>query len=125
MKNNHLANWLQWISLGILAIYAAFWALYAAGDIMALDFSGAIYFVPVILILGMMYLCWMRPLVGGIVTLIIGLLLSVRFYMSMISPGDSISIAVVVGGPFVLAGILLLISAALLRSNPPVQSADI
>ena len=125
MKNNSLANWLQWISLGILAIYAAFWALYAAGDVMALDFSGAIYFVPVILILGMMYLCWMRPLVGGIVTLIIGLLLSVRFYMSMISPGDSISIAVVVGGPFVLSGILLLISAALLRSNPPVQSADI
>lgn len=120
MKNNSLANWLQWISLGIMAIYAAFWALYAAGDVMALDFSGAIYFVPVILILGMMYLCWMRPLVGGIVTLIIGGLLSARFYLSMSSPGDSISIAVVVGGPFVLAGTLLLISAALPRPNPPI-----
>jgi len=125
MKNNHLANWLQWISLGIMAIYAAFWTLYAAGDVMALDFSGAIYFVPVILILGMMYLCWMRPLVGGIVTLIIGGLLSTRFYMSMSSPSDSISIAVVVGGPFVLAGTLLIISAALPRPNPPIQSADI
>jgi hypothetical protein len=111
-------SWLLWIALGIMAVYAAFWALYAAGDVMMGEWSGVVYFIPVLLVLGLMALCWKLPLVGGLVSLLAGMLLMLRVYTTVQGSGEEISAVLVIGGPFVLAGALVLLFTALSRHEP-------
>jgi hypothetical protein len=108
-----------------MAIYAAFWALFGAGEILAGDWSGIIHFGPVVLILGLMFLCWKRPMSGGIVTLLAGVALTLRFFSSMMRPEDRTSAALIIGGPFILAGIIFIIFALLSRPKGSEDSTDL
>jgi len=125
VNTKHPASWLRWVALAIMAIYAAFWTLFGAGEIMAGDWSGIIHFGPVVLILGLMFLCLKRPMSGGIVTLLAGIALSLRFFSSMTRPEDKTSAALIIGGPFILAGILFIIYALLSRPKRSEYSADL
>lgn len=125
MNTKHPANWLRWVALAIMAIYAAFWALFGAGEIMAGDWSGIIHFGPVVLILGLTFLCWKRPMSGGIVTFLAGIALSLRFFTNMTRPEDKVSAALIIGGPFVLAGILFILYALLSRPKGSEDLTDL
>ncbi len=116
---------LLYVALSILAIYAAFWALFGVGEILVGNFPGAIYLTPTILLAGLMYVSFKRPAMGGAVSLLVGLALFARFYLAMDNPTDKISAALVIGGPFILVGVLLILSAAFARGQLADQNSNL
>jgi hypothetical protein len=89
-----------------------------------------IHLIPSFILLGVLVLAWKRELPGGIIFLLIGVGLSPWIYLHNFrmnhSVGMSLLIVLMVTFPFILAGIMFIVSHFVRKRNllkmPPVQA---
>lgn len=115
MNRYKLARWLHYGALAPLGLFVAFWSLMSIGEMAGGDLSGLSHLLPALLVLPLMFLAWKRPLLGGIVLVGLGLAAAAYFYNDLIRLENKLGGAAITGGPFLLAGLLLLVAAALAR----------
>jgi hypothetical protein len=98
-----------------LGLQAAFFLLFAIGEMAAGDLSGAGHLLQVVGAALPGYLAWLRPLEGGIVLLAASLVgLAPGF-----KPGEALTQVLILSAPQLLSGLLFVISALLDRKKAP------
>ena len=85
------------------------------GEMVGGEPSGVIHLPPVALIALMMWFGWRKPLTGGATMFGLGLVISV-FFLFVTSQADRTLAILLMGGPFLLPGLLFM--AASLLENP-------
>ena len=108
------ATWVLRGALVLMAIYTAFWLFVGIAEMTSGDLSGVIHLVPAIMLVGLMFLARRRPIEGGVVLVVLGVLASVYFFAA--THGGSafqIQAALFGGAPYVVFGLLFLAAAAL------------
>ena len=110
-----LGRWLQGGALALLGLFIAFWSFMGIGEMAGGDLSGLSHLVPALLVLPLIFLAWKRLLLGGIILVVLGLAAAAYFYNDLIRLENKLGGATITGGPFLLAGLLLLVATALAR----------
>jgi len=123
VSNKH-AKWVLRSALILMGIYAIFWLIFGIGEMISGDLSGVIHLIPAIMIVALMLLALRRPMEGGVVLAVLGVLASV-YYFAAIARGWAFKVqAALVGGvPYFVFGLLFLAAVALARRKQklPVQ----
>ena len=113
---NKQAKWLLCAALVLMGIYAVFWLFFGIAEMTSGDLSGVIHLIPTIMLLGLMFLAWRRPMEGGVVLVILGVLASLYYSVATMQGGRSFQVASLIGGvPYLVFGLLFLVAAALAR----------
>lgn len=102
-------------ALVFMALAALFFSFMGIGEMVGGDLSGVIHLPPVALIALMMWFGWKKPFPGGATMLGLGLLISI-FFLIITSQANRLLAVLLMGGPFVIPGILFM--TASLLENP-------
>jgi hypothetical protein len=102
------ARWLMIAGLVLLGLQAGFYLVFAVGEMLGGDLSGAGHLVQMLPALLLMWLVWRRPLEGGLVLLFFGVI-------PVLAYGTN---ALPITGPAPLAGLLFLVGAILSHRRP-------
>jgi|WetSurMetagenome_2_1015567.scaffolds.fasta_scaffold22918_4 hypothetical protein len=100
---------LFWIALTLLTLYGALWLVFGVGEIAGGDLSGLSHLIPAVLIYTLIYLCWRRPLEGGIILVISAVLSGLRDISGWLAGKNASFFLIGILPPF-LAGLLLIIA---------------
>lgn len=111
-----LAIGLKIAALVLMALVAAFFAFMGLGEMFGGDLSGMIHLPPVALIILMMWFGWKKPLAGGASMMALGVVIAVFFYIVTTQAQKWIAI-LLMGGPFLLFGILFIAASLIGRPN--------
>ncbi|MBL8062822.1 MAG: hypothetical protein JNK32_07385 [Anaerolineales bacterium] len=111
-----LSKGLKIAALALMALAGAFFMFMGVGEMLSGDLSGMIHLPPVALIILMMWFGWKKPLAGGLSMLVLGGLISTYFYIIMRAESKLIGVFLM-GGPFLLFGLLFIASAMLEDQN--------
>jgi hypothetical protein len=84
--------------------------LLGVGEMAGGDLSGAIHLVPAGLIVSLWLLAGRRSALCGLCLVIVGLLAAAFYYLAIHEPARRLAGAAIGGGPFLLAGLLLLVA---------------
>lgn len=111
-----------------LGFMVAILLIFAIGESVGGDLSGLMHLVPVVLVGLVAWLCWKRPLWGGIL-LLAGAVFEAVFFAAIVlrdaNPGGMVSPIIILILPLTLSGALLLTAARIGRTKPaPGQSSD-
>ena len=120
LSQDKTTRWLARAAYLLMGVNAAFFIFMGVGEMTGGDMSGAAHLIPAILLVVMVWLVSRRPLEGGIVLTLTGVLSMftfVNFFEGQwsFSPGT----ALIVGGPFLLSGVLLLLAVWLAWRKAP------
>jgi hypothetical protein len=110
-----------------LGFMVAILLIFAIGESVGGDLSGLMHLVPVVLVGLVIWLCWKRPLWGGILLLAGAIFEAVFFAIALrdAGPGGMVSPIIIMILPLTLSGVLLLTAAWVGRKKPvPAQSFD-
>ncbi len=107
----NLAKGLKITALVLMILVAAFFMLMGVGEMLGGDLSGMGHLPPVVLIAFMMWLGWKKPLAGGLTMSLLGVLISVYFFIVVNRPADKPIAMLIMGGPFILFGLFFLAAA--------------
>lgn len=110
-----LATGLKITALVLMALAALFFSFMGVGEMLGGDLSGGMHLPPVALIALMMWFGWKKPLTGGATMFGLGVVISV-FFLFVTSQAESGIAILLMGGPFLLPGLLFM--AASLLENP-------
>jgi hypothetical protein len=103
-------GWLQAVALILLALYAAFFALFGFGEIFSGDLRGAIHLLPMVIALQLIRIARRLPLESGAVLTGLGILTSV-FYAFQARGGGTPML--LLGLPWMVIGLVLLAAVGL------------
>ena len=101
----------------LIGIYAAFWLFLTVGEVSHGEPSGLIHLPPALTAAGLLYLMWKLPLASGFVLVALGVIISAFLLVSDRS-GTGISSILLLGLPYVVTGLLLVVGGSLGRSKP-------
>ncbi len=107
MNHSKLPSGLKIGGFGLAGLFVAFWLFMGAGEMLSGDLSGVSHLVPAALVAGAGLLAWRRLLAGGLMMLALGLAGSAYFFSLMSRPQGWITVATLVSGPVIIAGLLL------------------
>ena len=107
----NLAKGLKITALVLMILVAAFFMLMGVGEMLGGDLSGMGHLPPVVLIAFMMWLGWKKPLAGGLTMSLLGVLISVYFFIVVNRPADKPIAMLIMGGPFILFSLFFLAAA--------------
>lgn len=105
-------------ALTLMALAVTFWLFMGIGEMVSGDPSGVIHLVPAILTAGLALPAWKRPLIGGTALIALSVIASIYFYNAVNDPQGRLGAAAIMGGPFLLFGLLFILAAALTRPAP-------
>jgi hypothetical protein len=105
------ARWLRIAALIPLSLQVAVFLLFGIGEMVGGDLSGAGHLLQVVLAVSLGILAWMRPLEGGVVLFITGLLT----YLSFPDAAEFSIGGIILAAPPVLSGLLFTIAGMLAR----------
>jgi hypothetical protein len=113
----NLSTGLKISALVLMLLITAFFAFMGIGEMLGGDLSGMGHLPPVVLIAFMMWLGWKKPLAGGLTMSLLGVLISIYFFIVVNRPADRPIAMLIMGGPFLLFGLLFLFAALIERSK--------
>ena len=99
-------------ALSLMVLAALFFSFMGIGEMVGGDLSGVIHLPPVALIALMMWFGWKKPLTGGATMFGLGLLISILI-LTTTSKSDRLIAVLLMGGPFVIPGILFMAASLL------------
>jgi hypothetical protein len=110
---SRFAHYIQLCALFLLAIPIGFWLLFGIGETIGGDMSGVIHLVPAFLVGLLIVVGWRWPLYGGALLLLFGIAEALAF--------SATGILLILGGPLMLSGLLLVVAGLLARTSllPP------
>lgn len=118
VESHRQAKWLVWTALALMGLYAFVWLVFGIAEVISGDFSGIIHLVPAIMLIVLMFLAWKRPLEGGIVFAVLGILASLYFGVSTMQGGRAFQVTSLIGGvPYLVFGLLCLIAVAMTQKR--------
>jgi hypothetical protein len=103
------ARWLAVVALVPLGLQVAVYLVFGIGEMASGDWSGAGHLVPAIATGVLGFLCWKRPLEGGVALLLVGVIT-----LLLTSGGAAI---LIVAAPMLLSGALFLASGLVARAQ--------
>ena len=109
------ANGLKIAALALMALAALFFSFMGVGEMLGGDLSGAFHLPPVALIALMMWFGWKKPFSGGATMFGLGIVISIFFFVVTTQTDRAVAIFLL-GGPFLLPG-LMFMAAALLKNS--------
>lgn len=114
--SNQQAKWLLRAALVLMGLYAILWLFFGIGEMTSGDWSGAIHLVPAIMVVALMFLAWRRPMEGGVVLVILGVLAFLYYGVATMQGGRPFQVTSLIGGvPYLVCGFLFLAAIALAR----------
>ncbi len=112
-----LSKGLKITALVLMLLIAVFFMLMGAGEMLGGDVSGMGHLPPVVLIVFMTWLGWKKPFMGGLTMSFLGILISIYFFIIVNHPQNKALAMLIMGGPFLLFGLLFLAAALIERSK--------
>lgn len=110
------------VPAGLLAI---FWLLYGIGDLLRLDWSGLLPALLALALLGLLLLVWYRPLIGGILLMLVSVGLYYLVSQRMQPPEASQPAALLMSVPVLLSALIALVAATIeLSASALKRSSD-
>jgi hypothetical protein len=109
-KKKGLSLWLERVGYILGVIYVIYWLFISISVLTGMDFQGLGYLLPAFLMLILLFLCRRSLSLGGLVLVIAGLALSIRYYLATEETDSRWLTALVTGGPFFITGFLFLAS---------------
>lgn len=113
------ARWLRLAALIVLGLQGLLFVVFAAGEIVGGDWSGAGHLLQLAPVVALGWLVWSRPLETGVVLLLSGVLYGLMTLAAVpVEPGAVRSMGVVLlAGPHVVAGVLALLAGLAARAR--------
>jgi hypothetical protein len=107
-----------------LAFMVVILLIFAIGESVGGDLSGLMHLLPVVLVGLVAWLCWKRPLWGGILLLAGAIFEAVFFGLAFrrAGPGGVVSPIIIMILPLMVSGVLLLAAAWIGRKRPVLGS---
>ena len=121
------ALWLERIGFLFGIFYILYWLFVSISKMTGMDFSGASHLLPAFLMFILLLLGRRSLSLGGLILVIAGLALAVRYYLAMAEILTPWKAALVTGGPFLLIGVIFLVAEALAnrkQANLPGKSVN-
>lgn len=117
MTRYQSAKLLKWAAVVLLIPIIALYALFGFGEAAGGDMSGLVHLIPAVLLLACVVLAWKSPKIAGILMLIIAVIAAI--VLIAFQPGGASFMGVgLTAGPFMVGGVLLLLSALFGRQQP-------
>lgn len=107
-----ISSGLKVTALVLMGLVALLFSFMGIGEMLGGDLSGAIHLPPVALIALMMWFGWKKPLAGGATMFGLGILISI-FFLIVTTQTDRMIAILLMGGPFLLPGMLFILAALL------------
>lgn len=106
-------RWARCCALILAGVYAAFWLLFAVGEMAGGEFGGVAHLFPAVAVLLFMLLARKRPDISGEFLAVLGAVASVYFFLAVRGGwAFKVQAVAVAGAPILVSGVLFLISAA-------------
>lgn len=100
--------WLKVAAQLVLGIFMLFNLVFAVCEVIGGDWSGLGHAVPAVLALFLMWLAWVRPLIGGGLLVLVGVIAAVYFSGAAAGSGFALRTVLLMAGPALLGGLLSL-----------------
>jgi hypothetical protein len=104
-----------------MGMMTAFLLFMGIGEMAGEDLSSVAHPIPALLVVILIFLVRKQPAVGGVVLVILGMLAATYSYEAMSRPPDKLQAALLMGSPFVVSGLLLLVAVAVARKGSAVS----
>ena len=125
--NPDLAEGRWWVLAAqiLLGAYAAFWLYFTFGEVFGGELSGLGHLPPALAAIGLIYLTRKLPLESGFVLAALGVMISAYFVvMSRAELSRNLPAIVLMGLPYMAAGLLLVVGGFLARAKSNKETSN-